>query len=118
MYVSVDDEVCVEVIQIAPERPDFSSLTQFSRTKEGTVPEGERACGRVLRQFIVQPSFLIGVGIAWHRFAGIVTAGIEGDQVPRSETETVIAFTPVASASAEIIEISARMFRPVLMVAD
>jgi hypothetical protein len=64
MYVSVDDEVCVEVIQIAPERPDFSSLTQFSRTKEGTVPEGERACGRVLRQFIVQPSFLIGVGIA------------------------------------------------------
>jgi hypothetical protein len=62
--VLVDDKVGVEVIKVAPERPDFSSLTHFSRTEEGTVPEGGRACGRVLRQIIVQPSFLIGAGIA------------------------------------------------------
>ena len=53
MDVSVDDDVCIEVIQIAPQWPYFNRLAQFSRTKERSVPERERACGRGLCQIIV-----------------------------------------------------------------
>jgi hypothetical protein len=115
--VTVQDYVGIGLVQIAPERSYLGRISMMSRCDQGAVPECEDAGRGALSQIFPQPFFLLGSLLARNRFAFVVAARVQRHDVPRAQIEAVVSLAAFPGLCTEKVEVSARVFGVVFVVA-
>ena len=109
MFVTIEDELGVELIERVPERLQVAVIADRARVESRMVPVGDSARLRTGREVGTQPLHLWG-GSCRRDVA------VKNDDVPRTKVIAVVALTGIAGFGAEVLVVTRRTRRVVFMI--